>query len=103
MFAIVEINGFQFKVAEGDTILVNRLNEDEGKDVALEQVLLLSNGNETRVGQPYLKDVKIKAKVVNHSKADRTLAFKFRRRKNSCSLRGHRQQLTSLNITKIFA
>ncbi len=103
MFAIVLINGLQYKVAEGDTIIVNRLSEVEGKDVALENVLLLSNGNEVRVGQPFLKDVKVKAKVVGHSKAKRTLAFKFRRRKNSQSLRGHRQSLTSLNITKIYA
>ena len=102
MFAIVEINGSQYKIAEGDTIIVNRLPDEEGKDVALEKVLLFSSGEELRVGQPFLKDVKIKAKVVSHSQAKRQIAFKFRRRKNSQTLRGHRQQLTSLNITKIY-
>lgn len=102
MFAIVQINGLQYRVAEGDTIVVNRLPNEKGKDVSLEEILLFSNGTDVRVGQPFLKDVKIKAKVLDHTQGDRVLAFKFKKRKHNQRIRGHRQDLTSLNITKIY-
>ena len=102
MFAIVKIGSAQFKVAEGDTIVVNRLPTEEGKDLSLDQILLILNKEDVRIGQPYLKDVKIKAKVLKHFFADKVIAFKYRRRKHSSTKRAHRQKLTSLNITKIF-
>jgi large subunit ribosomal protein L21 len=103
MFVIVQIGSSQYKIKEGDTINVARIDEKEDKDISIEKVLMLVNGNDIRIGQPYLTDVKIKAKVLSHPRGPKTLAFKFRRRKHSQSLKGHRQNLTSLSITKIFA
>lgn len=102
MFVIVQIGSSQYKVQEGDTITVSRLEGKEDKDISLEKVLMLVDGKDVRIGQPYLKDVKIKAKVLGHPRGPKTIAFKFRRRKHSQSLKGHRNELTSLNITKIF-
>lgn len=103
MYAVVQIGGTQYKVAEGDVIRTTRLKDDAGSQITLDQVLLFSNGSEVRVGQPFLKDVTITAQVQRHMLGTKVLAFKFRRRKDSSTLRGHRQKLTVLNISKIAA
>lgn len=103
MYAVIELGSTQYKVKEGDLIETNRLKEEEGKDIFLDKVLLLENGGDLRVGQPYLEDVKIQAKVLKHSRGKKVIAFKFRRRKNYHRKKGHRQELTQLNITKIMA
>lgn len=103
MYAVVQIGGAQYKISEGDVIRTTRLKDDEGSQITLDQVLLLANGSDVRVGQPFLKDVKITANVQQHVAGNKVLAFKFRRRKDSSTLRGHRQKLTVLNITKIAA
>lgn len=103
MFAVIQVGASQFKVSEGDTIQADRIEHEVGKSFDVDGVLLFSSGEDLRVGQPVLKDVKVTAKVVAHVLADRTLAFKYRKRKNSASRRGSRHQLTSLNITKISA
>ncbi len=103
MYAIVQIGSLQYKVTQGDTIDAQLMDEKEGASVTLENVLLFSDGKEVRVGRPYLTDVKVVASVVEHHKDDKVISFKFRRRKNSLWKKGHRQKLTSLNITKITA
>ena len=62
---------------------------------------MFAKGSDIRIGQPYLKDVKVTAKVVQHHSDDKVVAYKYRKRKNSASKVGHRQKLTALNITKI--
>ena len=101
MYAVVQIGGSQYKISEGDVIRTTRLKDDEGSQITLEQVLLFANDSEVRVGQPFLQGVKVTAKVQSHVSGSKVLAFKFRRRKDSATLRGHRQKLTVLNITQI--
>ena len=101
MYAIIQLGSKQYKVSEGDSIVANRLPNEIDKTVSVDQVLLYSDGQNTRVGQPFLKDVKVTAKVMRHFLGDKVIAFKFRRRKDSCTKRAHRQKLTALNITKI--
>ncbi len=101
MYAIVQVGSSQFKVAEGDVIEANRLNGEKGEDIVLDKVLMFAKGSDVRIGQPYLQDVQVKAKIVKHSLADKVVAFKYRRRKDSSSKIGHRQKLTALNITEI--
>ena len=101
MFAVVEIGSFQFKVQEGDVIETNRLESEEGKSITLDKVLLLADGSEIRIGQPYLKDARVTAKVVDHHRGEKMFAHKYRKRKNSATTKGHRQYLTTLSITKI--
>lgn len=103
MFAIVQIGNSQFRVSEGDTIDAQRIEAEEGKNLNLDQVLLFAKGSDIRVGQPYVKDVKVSAKVVQKSLGRKVIALKYRRRKNSATKKGHRSRLTSLNITKISA
>ena len=101
MFAIVKIGSLQFKVAEGDTIRPNRLNMEKGADITLDQVLMYSDGKQVRVGRPFLKDVEVRANVGGEALDDKVVAFKYRLRKSSSTKKGHRQQRTVLNITKI--
>ena len=103
MYAIVQVGSSQFKVSEGDVIKANRLNEEEGKSITLANVLMFANGNDVRVGRPFLKDVTITAKVVGEDLGPKRVAFKYRKRKDSMSKKGHRQKLTALNIVKISA
>ena len=101
MHVIIELGGSQYKVAEGDTIEAHRLSDKEGKTITLDKVMLFSDGKKVQIGQPFLTNIKVTAKVVQHRLAEKVIAFKFRRRKNYARKRGHRQQTTTLNITKI--
>ena len=101
MFAIVQVGSQQFRIAEGDSIDTQLFDKKEGSSITLDKILFFSDGSAVKIGQPFLKDVKVTAKVVRHFKADKAISFKYRRRKNSLWKKGHRQQLTTLNITKI--
>lgn len=103
MYAIIQVGSSQFKVSEGDMVDAHRLNEKEGKSITVDKVLLFAKGADVRIGQPYLKDVKVTAKVVKHDLDDKLIVYTYRKRKNSARKIGHRQKLTTLNITKITA
>ncbi len=101
MFAVVQLGNHQFKVNEGDTISADHLDYEAGQKIVLDKVLLICDGPSTKVGQPYLKDVEIKAEVLRHYRGPKTIAFHYRKRKDSARTIGHRQDLTSVKITKI--
>lgn len=101
MYAIVEIGGQQFKVEENKEIFVNRLKQEAGESIILEDIYLLDDGKKVQVGTPILSDVKIKAKILEHLKADKVLVFKKKRRKGYQKLNGHRQFLTKILIEDI--
>lgn len=104
MYAIVEISGHQYKVAENDVIFVDRQKADENKKITLEKVLLTSDGNgKVNVGTPVLDKSKVQAKIVDHTKGDKMIVFKKKRRKGYKVTRGHRRQLTRILIEKITA
>ena len=101
MYAIVELGQSQVKVAEGDSVEVFRLPDEVGKTITLDKVLLFDDGKAVQIGQPYLKNIQITAQVLQETLGEKLIAFKFLRRKNSSSTRGHRQKQTRLSITKI--
>jgi large subunit ribosomal protein L21 len=101
MFAVVDILGQQFKVAENTKYYVPRLNQEPESEVTFDQVLLLSDGKETKVGSPVVKGAKVTAKVLSHLKDDKVIVFKKKRRKGYRKLNGHRQQLTRIEVTQI--
>ena len=103
MYTIVQVGSLQYKVGQGDTIEVNRLESEAGKSITLDKVLYYEDGTDVRIGQPYLKDVKVTAKVIGETLDEKKVSFKYRRRKNSHWTKGHRAKLTALNITKIAA
>jgi large subunit ribosomal protein L21 len=100
MYAVIESGGKQYRVAIGDRLKVESLKLDPGSSVDLEKVLLLADGGEVRVGSPYVGS-KVEATVVEHGRGDKVRIFKLRRRKNSRTRAGHRQNYTELEIVSI--
>lgn len=101
MYAVVEISGKQFKVKEKQSILVDKLNKDQGENIELHDVYLLDDGKKVLVGTPNITNVSIRAKVLGHQKGDKVIVFKKKRRKGFATKNGHRQQHTRLLIEKI--
>ena len=103
MFAVVKTGGQQFKVTKGDKIRVNFLKDkNAGDKIELDQVLLVGD-KKVQVGQPLVGGAKVSATVTGHSKGDKVIVFRFRRRKDSMKKRGHVQQYTELEINDIKA
>jgi len=102
MYAIIETGGKQFRVEEGSKLRVATLAAEAGSEVLLDKVLMFGGGNFS-VGAPYVENAKVKAEVVEHGRGDKILVFKKRRRKDSRTLQGHRQNYTTIKITSISA
>jgi len=103
MYAIVDIQGQQFKVEKDQKIFVHRLVGEEGKKVSFDKVLLLDNEGNVEVGAPNVKGAKISAKILAHVRGDKVLVFKKKRRKGYQKLNGHRQDFTQIQIESIKA
>ena len=101
MYAIVEIAGQQFKVAQDQKLFVHRLNAKEGAKVFFDKVLLLDDGKKVTVGAPAIDGASVEAKITNHLKGDKVIVFKKKRRKGYRVKNGHRQALTELIIEGI--
>jgi large subunit ribosomal protein L21 len=103
MYAIVETGGKQFKVSQGDTIYVEKLDAEVGSSVTLDKVFLVSTDNGVSVGTPTVDGAKVVAKVVEHGKGKKIVVFKYKAKKNYHKKQGHRQPYTKLQIEAIEA
>ena len=105
MYAIVEINGQQFKAEAGKRLFVHHIQEAEnGATVEFEKVLLVDKDGAITVGLPTVEGAKVVCQVIsNLVKGDKVLIFHKKRRKGSLKLNGHRQQFTELTITEVVA
>lgn len=104
MYAIVEIQGQQFKVEAGKKLFVHRMNEAEkGSKVSFDKVLLIDNDGTITVGTPTVAGAKIEAEVIDHVRGEKVLVFHKKRRKGYQKLNGHRQDFTQLLINNILA
>ncbi len=103
MYAIVEIGGQQFKIQKEQRLFVNLLDNEAGSELEFDKVMLLSDGDKIKVGKPLVKGAKVKAKVLDHVKADKILVFKKKRRKGYQKMNGHRQPMTQIQIEDITA
>lgn len=100
MYAIVEVGAKQYNVKRDDIIQVDKL-ENDGKDIILDKVLLVSKDKKVEIGRPYIKGAKVEAIVLGQVLGEKTTAYKYRRRKNSHWEKGHRAQQTKLKIKSI--
>lgn len=103
MYAIVEIAGQQFKVQEGQSLFVHRLEGEEGSKVSFDKVLLIENEGATKVGAPTISGANIEATIVQHLKGEKVIVFKKKRRKGYQKSNGHRQYLSKVVIDNIKA
>ena len=99
MYAIVKTGGKQYRVEQDQTLLVERLPDDEGATVALEPILFRSD--DAVFGADALKKVKIEAKILGHERGPKLRVFKFKPKRGYKKRTGHRQELTRIQVTKI--
>lgn len=100
MYAVIESGGKQYRVAVGDRVKVESLRAEPGAEVQLDNVLLVADGDRIDVGSPYT-GASVGARVVEHGRGPKLRILKFRRRQNSRTHAGHRQNYTELEITSI--
>ncbi len=103
MYAIIKTGGKQYKVAEGDVILVEKLAAEEGASVVFDQVLTVVNDGDVKVGKPVVEGAKVTAKVEAQGKGKKIRIFKYKAKSNYRKRQGHRQPYTKVTIEKIEA
>jgi large subunit ribosomal protein L21 len=103
MYAVFKTGGKQYRAATGDVIKVEKIEAEKGATVELDQVLMVGEGEDVKVGAPYLEGGKVTATVVDHGRRDKIKVIKFKRRKNYRRQMGHRQYFTQIEITGIDA
>ena len=101
MYAIIRTGGKQYQVAPGEQVRVEKLNGEIGDTVELNDVLLVVNGEDVKIGQPVIEGAKVTAQIVEQGKAKKVVVFKKKRRKGYRVKRGHRQLFTALEIKEI--
>ena len=101
MYAVIKTGGKQYRVAEGQTLKVEKLDVEEGAAVEFDQVLMIADGDRIQVGAPYLDGARVSATVKSQGRSPKVLIVKFRRRKHYRKTQGHRQSYTELKISGI--
>ena len=101
MIAVIESGGKQHKVSEGDSILIELLPQEEGEKIEFNRVLMISDGKNSKIGSPFLDNIKVTAKVIKHFRGKKLRVFKMKRRKDYRRTIGHRQSFTEVLIEKI--
>ena len=101
MYAVVKTGGKQYKIAPGEKLKVEQIPADVGAQVVLDQVLMVGEGENIRVGQPTVEGATVQATVIAHGRGDKIRIFKMRRRKHYQKHQGHRQNFTELQIDAI--
>jgi len=103
MYAVIESGGKQHRVEPGETLKLEKLDVATGEAFEIDKVLLVADGDDIKVGAPYLAGGKVSAEVVSHGRGDKVRIIKFRRRKHYRRQMGHRQWYTEVKITGISA
>jgi len=101
MYAVFQSGGKQHRVSEGQIVRLEKLEAATGDVVEFDQVLMVSNGDDVKIGAPLVSGGLVKAEIVNHGRGDKVKIVKFRRRKHSRKMQGHRQWFTEVKITAI--
>ena len=102
-FAVIQTGGKQYKVSASEILKVERIDDKEGKTVEFKNVLFLNDDKTNEIGNPNIEGAKVEATILKNTKNKTVLVFKKRRRKNSRKKSGHRQLVSLIRITKIFA
>lgn len=103
MYAVIVTGGKQYRVAQGDVILVEKLDAEEGASVDFDNVLMVGEGEDVKIGAPYVEGSKVVATVKSQMRGEKIEIMKFRRRKHHQKRTGHRQYLTQIEINEITA
>lgn len=101
MYAVIASGGKQHRVVEGETLKLEKIEVATGETIDFDQVLLVADGDNIKIGAPVVEGAKVTAEVVSHGRGDKVKIIKFRRRKHSMKRQGHRQWYTEVKITGI--
>ena len=101
MYAVIKSGGKQYRVAPGDKLRVESLTAEEGATLELDQVMMIADGDDVKIGTPFIEGGKVSAVVKAHGRGKKIEIVKFRRRKHHRKQMGHRQHYTELEITGI--
>ena len=103
MYAVIKTGGKQYRVQQGDVIFVEKLNAQADEAVTFEEVLLVGDAEESKVGTPVVEGAKVKGKVLAQVKGKKIVVYKYKAKKNERKKQGHRQPYTKVEITAINA
>ena len=101
MYAVVATGGKQYKVREGEILRIEKIPGEIGADVSFDKILMFSDGENVKIGQPVLGDVAVNWRILSQGKAKKIIVFKYKRRKRYRRKQGHRQQFTAVQIDNI--
>lgn len=102
MYAVVKIGGHQYRVSEGDVLFVDKQNEEPGKKITFDDVLLINDGDGgVSIGKPTVEGASVEAELLDNVKADKVIVFKKKRRKGYKVKKGHRQPMSQIEIGSI--
>ncbi|HZY31778.1 MAG TPA: 50S ribosomal protein L21 [Candidatus Methylomirabilis sp.] len=103
MYAIIESGGKQRRVSPGALVALERLEGEAGSQVELSKVLLVADGDQVKIGNPYVQGARVMSEIVRQGRGPKITVFKFKRRKRYRRTQGHRQEQTTVRITEIRA
>ncbi|MEA3296478.1 MAG: 50S ribosomal protein L21 [candidate division Zixibacteria bacterium] len=101
MYAVFQLAGFQYTVEEGTVLKVPSQNMDDGAKLDIKEVLLIKDGDNSHIGNPFVENAKVEAEVVGKGKSDKVLVYKFKRRTKYRRTEGHRQNYSEIKINRI--
>ena len=102
-YAVIQTGGKQYRVASGDTVVVEQLSGEVGDTVDFEEVLLVSNDGAVALGAPMVAGAKVTGEIIGHGLGEKLIIYKFHRRKDYRRKRGHRQRFTAVKIGNVVA
>lgn len=103
MFAVIRTGGKQYKVKKDDKILIEKIEANQGDSVKIDEILYVNDGKKSTIGAPIVAGASVQATVVKQTRAPKVIIFKKKRRQNYRRKRGHKQELTLIQITDIKA
>ena len=101
MYAVIKTGGKQYRVQQGDVIFVEKIDSQADEAVTFEEVLLVNDGDQTRIGAPTVEGAKVEGKVLGQVKGQKIVVYKYKAKKNERKKQGHRQPYTKVEITAI--
>jgi len=103
VYAVIKTGGKQYRVQQGDVIFVEKIDAQADEAVTFEEVLLVNDGDATKIGTPVVEGAKVEGKVLSQVKAAKIVVYKYKAKKNERKKQGHRQPYTKVEITAINA
>ncbi|HAN55116.1 50S ribosomal protein L21 [Sulfuriferula sp.] len=103
MYAVIKTGGKQYRVVAGEKLKVEQITADVGSEIVLDQVFMVAEGDNIKVGAPLVDGAKVTATIISHGRGEKIRIFKMRRRKHYQKRQGHRQNYTEIQISGISA